>query len=212
MPLPTRTRVKICGITRADDAARAAILGADAIGVVFYSRSPRAVTIEQALAIGRARPPFVALVGLFVNPEPDLVETVLQRVPLDLLQFHGDECEADCERYGRPYLKSVSMRPGVDVVGYARCFEGAVGLLLDTHREGVPGGTGEAFDWSLVPRDFGRPVILAGGLRPDNVARAIAEVRPYGVDVSSGVESRKGIKDDGLMAAFMRGVHSVQSD
>lgn len=206
-----RTRIKICGITRPEDAAAAVRCGADAIGLVFYARSPRAVTVEQARAIVAALPPFVTTVGLFVDARPEEIRAVLAAVPLDLLQFHGDECGADCGQYGRPYIKAISMRAGLDVAGYAKAYPDAAGFLLDTHQEGVPGGTGQQFDWAQVPRDLQRPLILAGGLGPDNIAAAIRRVRPYAVDVSSGVEAAKGIKDAAKIAAFITEVQRVDS-
>ncbi len=204
-----RTRVKICGITRPQDGVGAAILGADAIGLVFYPPSPRAVTADQARAIVKALPPFVSVVALFVNAEPQAVRSVLEAVPVDLLQFHGDETPAQCRGHGRPYIKAVAMRDGLDLVETARRYGDARALLLDTYKESLAGGTGESFDWGRIPPGLARPVILAGGLRPDNVAEAVRRVRPYAVDVSGGVESSKGIKDAAKMAAFIRGVDSV---
>lgn len=206
-----RTRVKICGITRPEDGVAAARLGADAIGLVFYPQSPRAVSIEQAQAIVCALPPFVTVVGLFVDARPEQVRAVLEAVPIDLLQFHGDECGADCVGFGRPYIKAIAMRSGLDVNGYASAYPEAVGFLLDAHQDGVPGGTGQRFDWARVPSDFKRPVILAGGLNPNNVAEAIRGVRPYAVDVSSGVEVSKGIKDAAKIAAFLQEVQRVDT-
>jgi phosphoribosylanthranilate isomerase len=206
-----RTRVKICGITRVEDALAAAGAGADAIGLVFYARSPRAVAIEQARAIVAALPPFVSVVGLFVDARPEAVRAVLDALPIDLLQFHGDECSADCSGFGRPYLKAISMRADLDVNAYARAYPDAAGFLLDAHQDGVPGGTGQRFDWAQVPRDFERPLILAGGLEPGNVAAAIRRVRPYGVDVSSGVELSKGIKDAAKISAFLTEVQRVDT-
>lgn len=207
-----RTRVKICGITRPEDALAAARAGADAIGLVFYPPSPRAVTRERAREIVQALPPFVSVVGLFVNARPAEVRAVLEAVPIDLLQFHGDEAPEECRRYGRPYIKAVAMAPGVDLQAATRRYADAAGLLLDTHREGVRGGTGEAFDWSRIPPELDKPVILAGGLTPENVAEAVRRVRPYAVDVSSGVEASKGIKDAARIEAFVRGVNSVDSE
>ena len=204
-----RTRVKICGITRVQDALAAADLGADAIGLVFYPPSPRAVDTSQAHDIASAVPPFVTVVALFVNPSPADVETVLRVVPTDLLQFHGSEAPEDCVRFGRPYIKAVPMRADADLTHSARRYGSARGLLLDTYKEGVPGGTGASFDWSMIRGDTGTPIILAGGLTVENVARAIRQVRPYAVDVSGGVESAKGIKDAGKIAAFIREVNSV---
>ncbi len=206
-----RTRVKICGITRVEDALAAAGAGADAIGLVFYARSPRAVGIEQGRAIAAALPPFVSVVGLFVDARPEEVRAVLDALPIDLLQFHGDECGADCGGFGRPYIKAISMRADLDVNGYARAYPDAAGFLLDTHQDGVPGGTGQGFDWAQVPSDFNQPLILAGGLAPGNVAEAIRRVRPYGVDVSSGVELSKGIKDAAKISAFLNEVQRVDT-
>ncbi len=204
-----RTRVKVCGITRADDALAAADLGADAIGLVFYPPSPRAVDIGQARNIVRAVPPFVTVVALFVNPSAEDVAAVLRAIPTDLLQFHGSEAPQDCLRFGRPYIKAIPMRHDADLTRSARDYESARALLLDTYKEGVPGGTGSRFDWSMIPDDVGKPVILAGGLTVENVASAIRQVRPYAVDVSGGVEASKGIKDARKIAAFIREVNSV---
>jgi phosphoribosylanthranilate isomerase len=208
----TLVRSKICGITRIEDALAAVEAGADAIGLVFYAKSPRAVSIEQAAAILQALPPFVTTVGLFVDMPRDELQHLLQRLPLDLLQFHGDESPADCEGYGRPYIKALRVRPGEDVSATMAPYEGARGILLDTFVDGVPGGTGASFDWSLVPEDAGKPVILAGGLDAGNVAAAIRQVRPYAVDVSGGVEASKGIKDAGKIRAFIQAVQGVRCD
>jgi phosphoribosylanthranilate isomerase len=201
----TRTRVKICGLTRVDDVVAAVEAGADAIGLVFYPPSPRFVSFERAAELVAAIPPFVTTVGLFVNPEPSFVEDALQHVPLQLLQFHGDESEADCARYGRPWIKAARVRPGVDLVEFSACYPSAAGLLLDAFVEGYGGG-GKVFDWSLIPADLGKRLILSGGLDPDNVGEAVRRVRPWAVDVSSGVETGKGIKDVALIAAFIAGV------
>lgn len=203
---PVRTRVKVCGITRPEDGAWAGVCGADAIGLVFYPPSPRSVEVEQARGVVAALPPFVSVVALFVDPEPEWVRRVLGAVPVDLLQFHGDESPEACEAYGRPYMKALSMGEGVDPRGVARRYRSARALLLDGFREGVRGGTGTTFDWSRVPRDLGLPVVLAGGLEPGNVGRAVRTVRPYGVDVSGGVEASKGVKDPARVEAFMREV------
>lgn len=197
-------RSKICGITRVEDALAAAAAGADAIGLVFYAKSPRAVSVEQARQIIAALPPFVTTVGLFVDVERDELRQILAQVPLDLLQFHGDESAEQCEGHGRPYIKALRVKAGDDVAAQVARYPGAAGVLLDTFVEGVPGGTGLAFDWSLVPSGLSKPVILAGGLTPENVAAAIARVRPYAVDVSGGVESAKGIKDADKVRAFIR--------
>ena len=207
-----RTRAKICGITRVEDALAAAFAGADAIGLVFYAPSPRDVAIERAAEICAALPPFVTTVGLFVNAAEDEVRGVLDKVPLDLLQFHGDETAAYCQRFSRPYIKAVRMAEGVDLNAVAGQYNGARALLLDSYQKGVPGGTGHAFDWARVPVDLDKPVILAGGLDPENVTGAIRQVHPYAVDVSSGVEAGMGIKDAEKIIAFMRGVETADGD
>ena len=196
-------RVKICGITRLQDLHAACDAGTDALGFVFYEKSPRHLTIETAAALLRELPPFVQSVGLFVNAEPAFIESVLQAVPLDLLQFHGDETPADCARFGRPYLKAVRVNRDTDLLKYAADFDAARGLLLDAWVPGVPGGTGERFDWRLIPPVLPKQVILSGGLTPDNVAEAVQGVRPWAVDVSSGVEAIKGIKDAHKIAQFI---------
>ncbi|MDX9950758.1 MAG: phosphoribosylanthranilate isomerase [Methylophilaceae bacterium] len=201
-----RTRVKICGITREEDAIAAVAAGCDAIGLVFYRPSPRYVSPERAAQIVAILPPFVSAVGLFVNAEPAEVEQVKQQVRLDLLQFHGDETSEACERHGMPYMKAVRVKSDTNLLQYAQQFKHARALLLDAFMEGVPGGTGQVFDWNIIPRTFPKPVVLAGGLNPENVVAAIREVRPYAVDVSGGVELNKGIKDAAKIAAFMRGV------
>ena len=203
------TRVKICGITRVQDGLAAVRLGAHAIGLVFYDASPRAVTTEQARLIVDALPPFVTAVGLFVNAQPDAVRKTLAAVPLQLLQFHGDETPAYCSAFGVPYLKAVRVRAGVDLLQYASDFRDARGLLLDAYVEGVRGGTGATFDWSLIPRDLSLPIVLSGGLDAGNVEAAVRAVRPGAVDVSSGVESAKGIKDAAKIEAFMNGVRNA---
>ena len=202
----SNVRSKICGITRIEDALAAAQAGADAIGFVFYAKSPRAVDVRQARAIIAELPPFVTTVGLFVNASRCELNEILEVVPLDLLQFHGDETPQDCEGYHRPWIKALRVRPGDDLEAACRLYAGARGILLDTYVPGVPGGTGEAFDWSLVPARLSKPIILAGGVDAQNVGRAIAQVRPYAVDVSGGVEQAKGIKDAAKIEAFMRAV------
>jgi phosphoribosylanthranilate isomerase len=201
-----RTRIKICGITRIDDALAAAAAGADAIGLVFYANSPRAVNVEQAVAICAALPPFVSSVGLFVNAPVEAVNNVLHCVPLTTLQFHGDETPEYCSQFARPYLKALRMHPDMDVTAAAEEFAEAKALLLDTYRAGVAGGTGEIFDWQRVPRALASRIILAGGLNADNVAQAIAQVRPYAVDISGGVESAPGIKDVTRIHSFVAAV------
>ena len=204
----SRTRIKICGLTRAQDVRAAVDHGADAIGFVFYASSPRAVSIAQAAALVALLPPFVASVGLFVNATADEVNCVLERVPLQLLQFHGDEAQADCARFGRPWIKAARMRAGVDLVEFASLHPGASGILVDAFVEGYGGG-GKTFDWSLIPQGFGRPLVLSGGLDADNVVDAVRRIRPWAVDVSSGVESDKGIKDTAKIAAFIAGVRDA---
>ena len=200
------TRIKICGIARAEDALAVTHGGADAIGLVFYERSPRHVSITQARQLVGALPPFVTVVGLFVNAEAAFVREVLASVPLDLLQFHGDESPEYCAQFNKPYLKAIRVKAGVDLLQCASDFRSAKGLLLDAHVEGMPGGTGTAFDWTLIPEQLPLPVILSGGLDAENVAAAIKQVRPYAVDVSSGVEVGKGIKDAAKIAAFINEV------
>ena len=202
-------RSKICGITRIEDALAAAEAGADAIGLVFYPKSPRAVTVLQARAIIAALPPFITTVGLFVNASRCELNETLDAVALDMLQFHGDETPEECDGYHRPYIKALRVKAGDDIAGVCRTYRNARGVLLDTYVEGVPGGTGETFDWALIPDDLDKPVILAGGLTSANVAQAIAQVRPYAVDVSGGVEKSKGIKDREKILAFMSAVHGT---
>ena len=196
-------RVKICGITRLQDVHAACDAGADALGFVFYEKSPRHVTAATATALVREMPPFVQSVGLFVNAPPAWIESVLQVVPLDLLQFHGGETPADCARYGRPYIKAVRVKRDTDLLKCAADFDAACGLLLDAYVPGVPGGTGARFDWSLIPANLPRPIVLSGGLTPENVAEAVQQVRPWAVDVSSGVEASKGIKAPRKIAQFI---------
>lgn len=207
-----RTRVKICGITRPEDGVQAAGMGADAIGLVFYQKSPRVVTIEQAGEIIKVLPVFVTTVALFVDADRNYVEAVLAGLDIDLLQFHGDETAEECGRYNKPYIKAVSMREGVDLQACCRQYPGASALLVDSYRAGVPGGTGELFDWERIPKNLPLPVILAGGLDADNVIEAIKVVKPYAVDVSSGVEKEKGLKDEGKIEAFIRGVNCVENE
>ncbi len=204
-----RTRVKICGITRVEDALEAVRQGADAIGLVFYANSPRNVTLAQAAEIVSNVPAFVTVVGLFVDAEPAFVQEVLSSVKLDLLQFHGDETPSACRQYSRPYMKAIRVKNGTNLVQYAADYADARALLLDAFAEGIPGGTGLVFDWSLIPHSLTMPVVLAGGLNAENVGVAIEQVRPYAVDVSGGVEANKGIKDAAKIAAFMRGVSNA---
>lgn len=199
-----RTRVKICGFTRVEDAVMAASLGVDAIGLVFYPPSPRNVAIEQAAAIVKALPAFVTVVGLFVDAEPDWIREVMAGVSIDCLQFHGDETAAACRLYGKPYLKAIRMRPGIELSVLEAEYADAAGLLLDAYEPGVQGGSGSGFDWERIPSQRNMPIILAGGLSPENAGLAVQQVRPYALDVSSGVESGKGIKDALKMAEFIR--------
>ena len=208
--LPHRTRIKICGLTREQDVDAAVAAGADALGFVFYPPSPRYVDLDLAAVLMRRVPPFVTITALFVNAQPEQVEAALTSLPIQLLQFHGDETEAECRSYGRPYLKAARVRPGFDLVNYAACFPGAAGLLLDAFVEGYGGG-GEAFDWNLIPQGLAQPLILSGGLNPANVKEAVARVRPWAVDVSSGVEAAKGVKDPAKIAAFVAGVRNADN-
>jgi len=204
-----RTRVKICGITRAQDGLQAVKQGADAIGLVFYPKSPRNVSAAQAAEIVSQIPAFVTVVGLFVDAEPAFIQEVISSVKLDLLQFHGDETPSACRQYSRPYMKAIRVKNGTNLVQYAADYADARALLLDAFAEGVPGGTGLVFDWSLIPQNLPLPIVLAGGLNAENVGVAIEQVRPYAVDVSGGVEASKGIKDAAKIAAFMRGVSNA---
>lgn len=203
--MSVRTRVKICGLTRIADVRDAAQAGADAIGFVFYPRSPRAVAVGQARELVAQVPPFVSSVGLFVNEDAGRVREILQEVPLNLLQFHGDETPDYCESFDRPYIKAARVRAGFDLLKYAVSHAGAAGLLADAWVDGYGGG-GEPFDWNLLPAGFPLPLILAGGLSIANISEAVRRVRPWAVDVSSGVEVTKGIKDRKLMEAFVAGV------
>jgi len=199
----SHTRVKICGITNEQDALAVVASGADALGLVFYAQSPRAVTLQRAQRIAASVPPFVTLVGLFVDETPEFIDRVLQQVPLDMIQFHGDESPAFCSAFQRPWIKAVRMRPEVDLQAACSKFSGARGMLVDSWQEGVPGGTGKTFDWRLLGTEHALPVVLAGGLNCDNVAAAIAEVRPAAVDVSGGVEKAPGEKDQDLIKNFV---------
>lgn len=210
---PQSCRVKMCGITRVEDALAVAGSGADAIGLVFYEKSPRHVSIVQAAHLVAVLPPFVTVVGLFVNASAESVREVLASVSLDVLQFHGDETPEFCDQFHKPYLKAIRVKPGVDLLQCAARFHAAQGLLLDAHVEGISGGTGAVFDWTLIPENLPLPLILSGGLDVENVAAAIRQVRPYAVDVSSGVEAGKGalkgIKDAAKIARFMQKVRNV---
>ncbi len=205
-----RTRVKICGITQSQDALSAVQLGVDAIGLVFYENSPRKVSVEQARQIVNQLPPLITVVGLFVNAERDWVQSILEQVHLDLLQFHGEESPKYCESFHRPYIKALRMQEQVNIKNFMQYHSLAKAILLDSYVAGVKGGTGITFDWQKIPSDLSKPIILAGGLTPENVEQAITLVHPYAVDVSGGVESSKGIKDQAKMTAFMR--HVIRSE
>lgn len=202
------TKVKICGFTEAENARQAAIAGVDAIGLVFYDKSPRNVDILRAQEIIEALPPFVNRVGLFVNANPSFVDEVLCEVPLDTLQFHGDESLLDCSQYQMPFIKSLRVKPETNVFQVADEFSSASAILLDSFNPSAYGGTGEAFDWSLACVDISLPIILAGGLNETNVSAAISQVKPYAVDASSGVESAPGVKDIDKIVAFIRNTNS----
>ena len=199
-----RTRVKICGFTQVDNALEAARLGADAIGLVFYPESPRNVSIEQASKIARALPAFVSVVALFVDADADFIETVLSKVPVDCIQFHGDETPEACRLFAKPYIKAIRVRDDTDLDAVQTQYYDAAGILLDAYHPGIPGGSGCSFNWDLIPRQPKLPIILAGGLSVENVDQAIQQVKPYAVDVSSGVEAGKGIKSAEKMAAFIK--------
>jgi phosphoribosylanthranilate isomerase len=201
-----RTRVKICGITRIEDATTVVQCGADALGLVFYPKSPRFIETAIARKIAESVSPFVTVVGLFVNAEPGTIQAILDNVPLGLLQFHGNEDNTLCKSFGLPFIKSIAMRDGIDVLSRMEQYPDASGFLLDAWQPQSHGGGGETFDWQFIPKSSPSPLILAGGLTPENVSLAIHTSRPYAVDVSSGVESGKGIKSAAKIAAFMRGV------
>jgi len=200
-----RTRVKICGITRRQDAEFSVEMGADALGLVFYPPSPRAVTIAQAQQIIQGLPPFVTLVALFVNAQVEEVNSCLAALPIGILQFHGDESPAYCEQFNYPYMKAIRMRDDIDLNAEMGRYASASAILLDSYQPGMPGGTGHVFDWSLIGK-INKPLILAGGLNVDNIARAIKNIQPYAVDVSGGVEQAKGIKDNQKISDFMQEV------
>ncbi len=202
-----RTRVKICGFTRVEDAVCAAGLGVDAIGLVFYPPSPRHVEIAQAVEIVKALPAFVSVVALFVDGRESQIREVLGQVPVDCLQFHGDETAQACRLYGKRYIKAIRMQRGIDILGLAQQYHDASGLLLDAYHPDAKGGTGGGFDWELIPKVCHLPIVLAGGLDADNARLAVQAVRPYALDVSSGVEAKKGVKDALKMAAFLREVN-----
>lgn len=200
------TRIKICGITCIEDALAAADAGTDAIGLVFYEPSPRYVTIAQAEKICKALPPFITTVGLFVNAESTVVSDTVKQVPLDILQFHGEESASYCEQFNRPWMKALRVHADSNILELMANYPNAQGILLDSYVAGVQGGTGVTFDWSIIPQSISKPIILAGGLDLNNVQQAINTVRPYAVDISGGVEASKGIKDIAKMRAFIKKV------
>lgn len=204
-------RVKVCGITRTEDALSAIRLGAHAIGFVFWPNSSRYIVPDVAQKIAAALPPFVTTVGVYVDPAKEWVEETAQAAGLSLLQFHGDESPEFCVQFSLPYIKAIRVREGVDLIQYATQYRDARGILLDTYTAGMPGGTGHVFDWKLIPQHLPLPLILSGGLNPDNVALAIKQTQPWAVDVSSGVEATQGIKDEKKIYAFMQGVQNCES-
>lgn len=203
-----RTRIKICGLTREADVDDAIDAGADALGFVLYPKSPRALTLDRAVALAERLPPFVTPVLLFVNASPAEVQRAALQLPQALLQFHGDETPAQCEAAGRPFVRAARMDPGFDLLDFAARFQAAQALLLDAHVEGYGGG-GKAFDWSLIPPSVPLPVVLSGGLNPANVTDGVLHVRPWAVDVSSGVEQAKGVKNAALMRRFCKAVRDA---
>ncbi|WP_280155205.1 phosphoribosylanthranilate isomerase [Piscinibacter sp. XHJ-5] len=208
--MPLRTRIKICGLRREADVDAAVEAGADAIGLVFYDKSPRRVSIERAAELARRLPAFVTPVGLFVNAAPALIAEAVRAIPQLVLQFHGDETPAECTAAARPYLRAARMAPGLDLVEFAARHPDARALLLDAHVEGYGGG-GKVFDWSLIPRNVPCPVVLSGGLHAGNVIEGILRVRPWAVDVSSGVEAEKGIKDAAAIRRFCEAVREADA-
>lgn len=208
----TQTRVKICGLTSVDDAKHAADCGADAIGLVFYPASSRNIDdLALAFDIAQSVGPFVEVVGLFVDADPAQIENVLSRVPLNCLQFHGDESAVFCEQFSRPFYKALRMKPELDIVEKVAEYSSSRGILLDTYVKGVPGGTGQTFNWNEIPSSL-RNVVLAGGLNPENVADAVRIAKPYAVDVSGGVEMSPGKKDPQKVAAFIENARSIKSE
>ncbi|PTQ75060.1 phosphoribosylanthranilate isomerase [Nitrosomonas oligotropha] len=202
-------RVKVCGITRSEDAIAAVQCGVDAIGFVFWPHSARYIDPESVRRIAEVIPPFICTVGVYVDPDAAWVEETARAAKLNLLQFHGDESPEFCNQFSQPYIKAIRVKPDTDLLQYAQRYGAAKGLLLDTYAADMPGGTGHAFDWQLIPQQLSLPLILSGGLNPDNVARAIKQTQPWAVDVSSGVEASKGIKDEKKIIAFMQGVKQL---
>ena len=204
-----RTRVKICGITRAEDAVAAVACGVDAVGLVFYPPSPRHVSIQQARLIIEKIPSFVNVVAVLVDPEKDYIENIINTLPITLLQFHGGESVEFCQQFRLPYLKAMQVTVDIDIEAQCRHYDSATAVLLDTCKAGLPGGSGETFNWQLIPDKMPTPWVLAGGLNLDNMARAITELHPYAVDISSGVESSKGIKDKLLIRQLMQLIRDI---
>ena len=204
-----RTRIKICGFTRAEDAVFASRLGVDAIGLVFYPPSPRNVQIAQAREIVQALPPFTSVVALFVDEHESRIREVLKAVPIDIIQFHGDEPPEACRIFNKPYIKALRMQQDIDIAQYTVAYHDAAGLLLDAYHPDTKGGTGDQFDWAMIPQQYTFPLILAGGLDADNAKQAVQSVKPYALDVSSGVEVQKGIKDAAKMTAFVEQVYQA---
>ncbi len=207
-----RTRVKICGITRVEDALIAAQLGVDSIGLVFHKKSPRFVSLEQALIIKKSLPAFVTITALMMDESTAWVDEIVNTLNPDCLQFHGDECPDDCNRYNIPYIKAIAMSGMQNIAAYMSCYKDAQSFLLDSHAAGQQGGSGELFDWNDIPKDIKKNIILAGGIVPDNVYKAITQVSPWAIDLSSGVEQRKGIKDKNKMLQLMREVSRANHD
>lgn len=205
-----RTRIKICGLTREQDVDDAVEAGADAIGFVLYAKSPRHVDVARAAELARRLPAFVTPVGLFVHAEPELIAQAVHAIPTLVLQFHGDETPAECQAPGRPYLRAARMAVGFDLLKFGARYPDAQAILLDAHVDGY-GGAGKVFDWSLIPRDVPRPLVLSGGLRAENVIEGILRVRPWAVDVSSGVELAKGVKDAAAMRRFCEQVREADA-
>ncbi|MFK5947206.1 MAG: phosphoribosylanthranilate isomerase [Methylococcales bacterium] len=201
-----RTRIKICGFTRVQDAVDAANLGVDAIGLVFYPPSPRNISVDKAIDIVKALPAFVTVVALFVDESAEQIRDVLSKVAIDCIQFHGDESVEQCRLYNKPYIKAIRMKPELDVKALAQNYYDASAILLDAYHPGVQGGSGSQFDWDVIPADCSLPIILAGGLDVENAKLAVTTVKPYALDVSSGVERGKGIKDVAKMAAFIQAI------
>jgi len=202
-----RTRIKICGITRAEDADAAVAAGADSLGFVFYPPSPRNVSIEQAAELIAGLPAFVTSTALFVDADVEFVQRVIEQTKVDLLQFHGNESQEYCSQFARPYMKAIRMKPDVDVKAEAERYGDASAILLDAYRPGVPGGTGESFDWERIPAELRDSIVLAGGLNPDNIRKAVETVHPFAVDVSGGVEASKGMKDKEKIETFVQEVN-----